>query len=387
MYRISELAEMLGLSRTTLLYYEKIELIKGQRLSNGYRAYSDADLQRLRLIHQLQSGGLTLKECKACLEAKVDRQLMLERLRLLDEEIEQKQKSRQLLAALLGETPLTDWHESLDEVAPDAHLKWLMTQGFSEKEALHLRWLSKDMNTHEDYMADFFRVYEALEFWGPGAEQDTLKALSMLPTQPDEILEIGCGQGIATRTLAQHAHVTAVDNDEPSLQRLKGKAQTLGLRDKITTVCASMTELPFAEGSADVIWAEGSAYIMGVENAFKAWRPLLKEGGILVLSDLVWNTETPSEDTVAFWKKEYPDVGSVEKRIKQANAAGYHALETFPISQQAWDNYYVPLDERVQSLKAEMPESQALKDIQVELDIVKRRGNEVAYQMYILQKD
>lgn len=31
MYRISELAEMLGLSRTTLLYYEKIELIKGQR--------------------------------------------------------------------------------------------------------------------------------------------------------------------------------------------------------------------------------------------------------------------------------------------------------------------------------------------------------------------
>jgi hypothetical protein len=41
----------------------------------------------------------------------------------------------------------------------------------------------------------------------------------------------------------------------------------------------------------------------------------------------------------------------------------------------------------VQSLKAEMPASQALKDIQVELDIVKRRGNEVAYQMYILQKD
>ncbi len=47
MYRISELAEMLGLSRTTLLYYEKIELIKGQRLSNGYRAYSDADLTTL----------------------------------------------------------------------------------------------------------------------------------------------------------------------------------------------------------------------------------------------------------------------------------------------------------------------------------------------------
>ena len=79
MYRISELARELGLSRTTLLYYEKLDLIRGERLSNGYRTYSDMDLQRLRLIQQLQSGGLTLKECKACLEAKVERSLLVER--------------------------------------------------------------------------------------------------------------------------------------------------------------------------------------------------------------------------------------------------------------------------------------------------------------------
>ncbi|OAN11097.1 methyltransferase [Photobacterium jeanii] len=387
MYRISQLAELVGLSRTTLLYYEKIGLIKGQRLKNGYRSYSETDLQRLRLMQRLQAGGLTLKECQACLNAKVEREVLVERLRQLDHEIEQKQQSRQLLAALLGETPLTEWHESLDEVAPDAHLNWLMTQGFSEKEALHLRWLSKDMNTHETYMADFFRVFEALEFWGPGSEQDTLKALSLLPFQANEILEIGCGQGIATRTLAKHAHVTAVDNDEPSLQRLRGKAQALGLSDKITTVCASMTELPFAEGTSKLIWAEGSAYIMGVESALQTWRPLLAQDGILVLSDMVWSTQTPSEDAVTYWQKEYPDIGSVEKRIAQAKAAGYRLLETFPISQQAWDNYYHPLEQRVQSLKAEMLASQVLKDIQQEIDMVKRRGNEVAYQMYILQKD
>ena len=58
MYRISELAESVGLSRATLLYYEKLGLLKGKRQANGYRVYSDADRQRLRLMQQLQAGGL-----------------------------------------------------------------------------------------------------------------------------------------------------------------------------------------------------------------------------------------------------------------------------------------------------------------------------------------
>ena len=66
MYRISELAELVGLSRSTLLYYGKLGLIEAQRTSNGYRSYSERDLQRVRLLQQLQAGGLTLKECQAC---------------------------------------------------------------------------------------------------------------------------------------------------------------------------------------------------------------------------------------------------------------------------------------------------------------------------------
>ena len=43
MYQISELAESVGLSRATLLYYEKLGLLKGKRQANGCRVYSDAD--------------------------------------------------------------------------------------------------------------------------------------------------------------------------------------------------------------------------------------------------------------------------------------------------------------------------------------------------------
>ena len=103
MLHISALAGRVGLSRSTLLYYEKLGLIRGQRQSNGYRSYGEQDVQRLQLILKLQAGGLTLKECIACLDARIDRELLERRLRRLDEEIDRKQQSRQLLAALLGE--------------------------------------------------------------------------------------------------------------------------------------------------------------------------------------------------------------------------------------------------------------------------------------------
>jgi DNA-binding transcriptional MerR regulator len=76
MYRISELAQRVGVSRATLLYYEKIGLLEGQRQANGYRVYSEADRQRLELMQQLQAGGLRLQECRACLDGKLDRDLL-----------------------------------------------------------------------------------------------------------------------------------------------------------------------------------------------------------------------------------------------------------------------------------------------------------------------
>ena len=387
MYRISELAQELGLSRTTLLYYEKLGLISGQRLSNGYRCYSDRDLQRLRLIQQLHSGGLTLKECKACLEAKVERSVLLERLNQLDQEIAQKQQSRDLLAALLGEKPLNDWHQMLDKVAPDAHIDWLIKQGFSETDAQRLRWLSKDMNTHDSYMADFYRIFDVLERRGPGSEADTLAAMRQIPISASQILEIGCGQGIATQLLAaqyRDAQIIAIDNDEEVIKDLQANHQVYA--DKVRFECASMTDLPYAGESFDLIWSEGSAYIMGVNNAFKQWRALLTDGGILVLSDLVWATDDPNEATNAFWASEYPDMTTVANRVEQAKAAGYQVIDTFQITDAAWEAYYQPLSQQIAALKDELPDSQAIKDIERELHVYSQRDHQFDYQMFILKK-
>ncbi|MEZ9901737.1 MerR family transcriptional regulator [Vibrio breoganii] len=388
MYRISELAQKVGLSRTALLYYEKLKLISGVRLDNGYRVYSDKDVQRVLLIQTLQAAGLTLKECKGCLEAKIDRALLINRLDELDKEIAKKQHSRGVLAALLGEGDHRAWHENASQLAPDAHLDWLIKQGFEEKEALRLKWLSKDMNEHQDYMADFMKVYETLDRWGPGSEQETLKALNLVPLTSRKILEIGSGKGLATTVLANNtqAAITVVDNEQSALDRLVERFTEDGLNDRIKPVCASMTDLPFEHKGFDLIWAEGSAYIMGVESALKEWRPLLENNGVMMLSDLVWFTDTPTSEAQVFWKGEYPDMVSVETRLEQIKAAGYKVVEHFPLSQQAWENYYLPLKQRAIELTPSMPDSNALKDIKTEVSIFERYLNEFGYEMFIIQK-
>ncbi|MBW3698475.1 MerR family transcriptional regulator [Vibrio sp. T187] len=388
MYRISELAALVGLSRSTLLYYGKLGLINSTRQSNGYRSFSERDLQRVRLLQQLQAGGLTLKECQVCLDEKVDRSMLESRLKQLDEEIEKKRRSRDLLAAMLGSGGMKEWHESADKIAPDAHLDWLMKQGFDEKQALRLKWLSKDMNEHEQYMADFERIFDGLERLGPGTPQDTEHALSHLPFSPQSLLEIGCGKGFATQVIVSQLNcvMTAIDNDAPALEALKLRLTELGLERKVQTVCASMTDLPFENTSFDVIWSEGSAYIMGVKQAMQQWKRYLNAGGVLVVNDLVWSTETPSQSALEFWQKEYPDMTTATERIQQAKALGYQVVSQFPLSREGWDAYYQPLKERLKTLEPDMGNSAAYQDMKREVENYFTTQKEYDYQFFVLRK-
>ncbi|REL29244.1 methyltransferase domain-containing protein [Thalassotalea euphylliae] len=393
MYRISELTNQVGLSRTALLYYEKLGLIKGQRQANGYRLYSALDVEQVKFIQQLQLGGLSLKECKTCLAHQVDKEMLKQRLAKLDEEILQKQQAREMLAAMAGlnaEVNEQSWHQKAIHDTPKAHFNWLLTQGFSEKEAFRMKWLSKNMTQHDQYMADFMHVFDGLERWGPGGESETLHALSLLTSKPKRVLEIGCGKGLATKVLAQHlkAEITAVDNEETALASVKQMLQSqpkVKLKSSVKTLCATMTDLPFEPNSFDMIWAESSAYIMGVENALTAWKPLLTDNGLLVFSDLVLLTNKPSKDVTAHWQKDYPDIQTIETRRKQIAKAGYQLIADFTYQQASWDNYYLPLQQRINELSTGMKGSQALADLSREVEFYLKYQKEYGYQMFAAQ--
>ncbi|ADZ93268.1 class I SAM-dependent methyltransferase [Marinomonas mediterranea] len=244
------------------------------------------------------------------------------------------------------------------------------------------------MNEHDEYMADFMTVFQTLERWGPSTDADSLKALSMLPITPTNIIDIGCGKGFSTRLLAQHtkAQIIAVDNEPSALDTLGERLAEQALDARVSLFCASMTELPFSPSSFDCVWSEGSAYVMGVEQALTQWRPLLKEHGCMVISDLVWLTDNPSSDSIAFWKNEYADMQTVSTRLTQMQQAGFDVIDHFTLSERAWFDYYQPLKARVADVKASMPNSAAIADLEREIEIYERYLGEFGYHMFVLHK-
>lgn len=62
-YRIAEVAELVGVPATTLRYYEDIGLVEAPaRGANGYRASSDADVERLRFVTATKNVGIPLSD-------------------------------------------------------------------------------------------------------------------------------------------------------------------------------------------------------------------------------------------------------------------------------------------------------------------------------------
>lgn len=63
---IGQLSKRSGLSRDTIRYYEKLQLlVVGDRVAgNDYKNYTSAALDRLRHIQQLKAVGFTLREIR-----------------------------------------------------------------------------------------------------------------------------------------------------------------------------------------------------------------------------------------------------------------------------------------------------------------------------------
>lgn len=233
------------------------------------------------------------------------------------------------------------------------------------------------------------QVFSGLECWGPGSPNLTEHVLASLPMTPQNILEVGCGNGIATMLLAQHssARVTALDTDQSALARVRARANAAGLSDRIDTLCLDMSRLSELKLVFDAIWAEGSAYIIGVKRALSTWRPLLRPGGFLVLSDMVWRTSEPSDDVRTFWTSEYPAMTTVEKRLKQAEWAGYKLHSHLDMGQAALDAYYLPLAARLEQVKERIAEKRVVEDLQRELDVYHQGKGQFGYEMFVLIRD
>ena len=136
---------------------------------------------------------------------------------------------------------------------------------------------------------DLFDLFCGLPRQGPGSNDSTKKAFEMIPKLSNPlILDVGCGCGSQTIQLAKlsKGNVLGLDVCEAFLNELKNKAKSENLDDKVKTVLGSMFEMNFEEKFFDIIWAEGSIYIMGFEEGLKSWKKFLKPNGYMAVSDI-----------------------------------------------------------------------------------------------------
>ncbi|MGW0392487.1 GNAT family N-acetyltransferase [Streptomyces sp. NPDC003042] len=235
-------------------------------------------------------------------------------------------------------------------------------------------------------------LHRGLPRQSPGSDTTTRHLLSLcapLPERP-RVLDLGCGPGRSALLLAAEAggaglaEVTAIDLYEPFLDELRTAAGVRGLGDRVRAVTGDMGALPYEDGSFDLVWAEGSAYIIGFDRALAEWKRLLAPGGTLVLSECGWTTEKPSAGARAFWDPRFP-LRSTARNIAAAQAAGYRVLGVRRQPDSDWAEYYGPLGERVRSRKASTPaEAAAIAATREELDVRVRHGHEYGCTGYVL---
>ena len=170
-YSISQIACACDLSRSTLLYYDRLGLLRPTgRTGAGYRYYSDSDLERLKRIGHFREAGLSLKEIRSVLSSggKPGTQLLEKRLRVTAENIVGLKNQQRLLAGMLrkvasGKRPpsvdkemwiemlraagmdqnaMNRWHTEFERRAPDGHQEFLLSLGIPPDEAARIRRLS-----------------------------------------------------------------------------------------------------------------------------------------------------------------------------------------------------------------------------------------------------
>lgn len=238
----------------------------------------------------------------------------------------------------------------------------------------------------------FFALHRALPRQSPGSDATTRRLLELVGPRPDRprVLDLGCGPGRASLLLAAEAgaEVTAVDLHQPFLDELREAAEARGLGGRIRTVRADMADLTgpdFTDGSFDLVWAEGSAYLVGFDTALRDWRRLLAPGGAMAVTECVWTTDAPSPGARAFWEP-HATLRPVAANTAAAVAAGWQVTGVLVQPDSDWDEYYVPLAERVAAADPSAPGmAEALAATRQELAARRDHGTEYGYAGYVLR--
>jgi DNA-binding transcriptional MerR regulator len=172
MTTISRLAKQFKLSRSTLLYYDRIGILRPSgRSPANYRLYNDRDRQRLATICHYRQMGLSLMAIRQVLDVPDTRtgDVLKQRLQEVDRQIRALQNQQRVIRNLIGNPSFPDipaglnrekwtallrasgmtdqdmlqWHMEFERLFPDDHQGFLESLGIPRDDIKAIRALSQ----------------------------------------------------------------------------------------------------------------------------------------------------------------------------------------------------------------------------------------------------
>lgn len=192
---IGQVGRLSGLSRSTLLYYHRLGILRPVDRSGGnYRLYSSADVERLKQVCLYRKMGVPLHDIRRLLELRCDeapaQTILQRRLATLEEEIERRQSQQQQLLRLveqlsLHHAPKPRDPSDLSRTAATGHRK---PRCHPQENTMvnKKRWVEimAAAGFTESEMKKWHQTFEQME---PQAHQEFLESLGIAP---DEIQKI-----------------------------------------------------------------------------------------------------------------------------------------------------------------------------------------------------
>ncbi len=152
---VGQLAKRFRLSRSTLLYYDRIGLFRPTgRTESNYRLYSESDVDRLTRIDAFRQAGVPLKDIRAILDADQAglRATLEARLCAINAQIATLRDQQRLIAKLLRDESVLYRTGSLDK---EGWISILRASGMTDEDMWrwHVEFERLNHRAHEEFLA------------------------------------------------------------------------------------------------------------------------------------------------------------------------------------------------------------------------------------------
>ncbi|GKX65357.1 MerR family transcriptional regulator [Inconstantimicrobium mannanitabidum] len=304
----NEVRRQLNISSKALRIYESMGIVVPERTENNYRNYSKDDLMKLRQVTLLKEMGIPLKNIKELLDQEISKDNKIIRglnlqFKAVENKISELQKIKETLKQSINEALEVKIDENYDNYFDRImeclnenranRTEWIDKWGFDE-------WAKNYDNSLENNDSwDELRLFEKYDY--------VLKCIAqiIINSNAKNVLDIGCGTANIVKRLPKGIKYTGMDQSIEMLLKAKNKFSDINLR------LGNFLDEPFDENEFDAVITSYAFHHLNQlekENAINLLLRYLKQGGKLIIADLMFLNEAEREKQ----KQKYVDGGRMD---------------------------------------------------------------------------